>query len=597
MRKRQKKVQEFQSALKVGDRVITTGGIYGQVTKCDEKTGPSPDRGQGPHRVPRAAIGGYQGQEPVVQPDGASACSSCTRISAGSSSSSRPSPALAVWSFTPPSRRSSSGSTSRAACIWFSRSRPTMRSGRDRDGGRADAEALKTAEGHRDGRPVDQPDEFVVEGVPPASDQQFRQWRDEQRRAGFDREPGAGRSYTFRMKPNIAVQRRARRRDAGAFRRSSGASTSSVSPSRSSPRTARPATRSSCSCRALPTSRGPRTSSATRPARDQAGRGRPAPDRGDAPQRPWRSGAAGHGGRARHRRRSRRPVTDVLPRETRPGDHRPGPAQRPAVVDEFDQPAVGFTLNNEGVSKFTRVTGRTSAGSSRSCSTTRCGRRRRSSERIAQAEARITGAFTQQEAQDLALILRSGALPASLDDLEQRAVGPSLGADSIRAGIMASLIGLGVRHALHADLLPAGRHQRVRVGRAEPDHPARLHGYLGAVMTLPGIAGFILTIGMGVDSNVLIFERIREELAAKKGARQAIAAGFDRVFLHDSRHARRVAHLGGVPVPVRHRADPRIRDDAVLRPDRQRVHRRVRLADALRVDSLEEAGRRAQLSI
>ena len=78
--------------------------------------------------------------------------------------------------------------------------------------------------------------------------------------------------------------------------------------------------------------------------------------------------------------------------------------------------------------------------------------------------------------------------------------------------------------------------------------------YLGAVMTLPGIAGFILTIGMGVDSNVLIFERIREELATKKGARQAIAAGFDRVFITIVDTHVVVAHRGGVPLPVRHRA-------------------------------------------
>ena len=111
-------------------------------------------------------------------------------------------------------------------------------------------------------------------------------------------------------------------------------------------------------------------------------------------------------------------------------------------------------------------------------------------------------------------------------------------------------------------------------------------------MTLPGIAGFILTIGMGVDSNVLIFERIREELATKKGARQAIAAGFDRVFstIVDTHVV--VAHRRGVPVPVRHRADPRLRDDAVLRSALQRLHRRLRVAHAVRVHPLAKAGRR-----
>jgi preprotein translocase subunit SecD len=151
--------------------------------------------------------------------------------------------------------------------------------------------------------------------------------------------------------------------------------------------------------------------------------------------------------------------------------------------------------------------------------------------RISQAEARITGTFSQQEAADLSLILRSGALPASLTYLEQREVGPTLGADSVRAGIMASLIGLGlvtVFMLLYYKL--AGINAFVSVTL----NLIILMGfmaYLGAVMTLPGIAGFILTIGMGVDSNVLIFERIREELATKKGAKQAIAAGFDRVFI------------------------------------------------------------------
>ena len=129
-------------------------------------------------------------------------------------------------------------------------------------------------------------------------------------------------------------------------------------------------------------------------------------------------------------------------------------------------------------------------------------------------------------------MLRSGALPASLTYLEERTVGPTLGADSIRAGVMASLGGLLLVVALHARLLQAVGHQRDR--RRWSINLIILLGlmaYLGATMTLPGIAGFILTIGMGVDSNVLIFERIKEELAAEKGVKQAVAAGFDRVFL------------------------------------------------------------------
>jgi preprotein translocase subunit SecD len=129
------------------------------------------------------------------------------------------------------------------------------------------------------------------------------------------------------------------------------------------------------------------------------------------------------------------------------------------------------------------------------------------------------------------MVLRSGALPASLSYLEQREVGPSLGADSIRAGIMASLVGLGLVTLFMLFYYKlAGVNAFVSIAL----NLTILMGFMAyfkAVMTLPGIAGFILTIGMGVDSNVLIFERIREELANRKSARQAVAAGFDRVFL------------------------------------------------------------------
>jgi len=150
---------------------------------------------------------------------------------------------------------------------------------------------------------------------------------------------------------------------------------------------------------------------------------------------------------------------------------------------------------------------------------------------ITQAEARITGRFTQQEASDLALVLRAGALPASLTYLDQREVGPTLGRDSIRAGIVASAVGLGlVTLFMLFYYRLSGINALVSIVLNLVILLAFM-SYLGAVMTLPGIAGFILTIGMGVDSNVLIFERIREELAANKGARQAIGAGFDRVFV------------------------------------------------------------------
>ena len=123
-----------------------------------------------------------------------------------------------------------------------------------------------------------------------------------------------------------------------------------------------------------------------------------------------------------------------------------------------------------------------------------------------------------------------------------------------------------------------------------------LMAYFGATMTLPGIAGFILTIGMGVDSNVLIFERIKEELAAQKGVKAAVAAGFDRVFLTilDTHVSSLIAaaflfQFGTGP-------DPGIRGDAQHRTAHQRVHVRVRLAHALRAGACA-AARPRSLSI
>jgi preprotein translocase subunit SecD len=142
----------------------------------------------------------------------------------------------------------------------------------------------------------------------------------------------------------------------------------------------------------------------------------------------------------------------------------------------------------------------------------------------------IQGSFTQQEVGDYSLMLRSGALPAGLTYLEERTVGPSLGADSIRAGIAASVGGV-VLVALF--MLTYYRLAGINAIVSVAMNLLILLGfmaYIGAVMTLPGIAGFILTIGIGVDSNVLIFERIKEELALGKGPKAAVAAGFDRVW-------------------------------------------------------------------
>jgi preprotein translocase subunit SecD len=151
-------------------------------------------------------------------------------------------------------------------------------------------------------------------------------------------------------------------------------------------------------------------------------------------------------------------------------------------------------------------------------------------ERISGGEAQITGSFTPEEASDLAIVLRAGSLPAPVKIIQNVSVGPSLGRDSIQKGIRAALIGgflvigfmlVYYRFAgLVADVALVFNILFLLAGMA----------LLEATLTLPGIAGIILAIGMAVDSNVLIFERIREELRSKKTVRASIDAGYDKAF-------------------------------------------------------------------
>jgi preprotein translocase subunit SecD len=200
------------------------------------------------------------------------------------------------------------------------------------------------------------------------------------------------------------------------------------------------------------------------------------------------------------------------------------------TLDQNSRPAVSFSLNNEGAQRFGAFT---QANVNRNLAIVLDNRvfsAPRIEERI-NDEGRIHGNFTQQEASDLSLVLRSGALPANLTYLEERTVGPSLGAESIRAGVIASIGGLlFVLMFMVVYYKLSGFNALVSIA-ANLVILLGLMAYIGATLTLPGIAGFILTIGMGVDSNVLIFERIKEELQTAKGPRQAVAAGFDRVLL------------------------------------------------------------------
>jgi preprotein translocase subunit SecD len=143
----------------------------------------------------------------------------------------------------------------------------------------------------------------------------------------------------------------------------------------------------------------------------------------------------------------------------------------------------------------------------------------------------IEGVGSQQDAADLAIMLRSGSLPAGIKTLQEQMVGPSLGADSIHAGLMSGLVGVVV--VIFFMLIYYAR-SGINATVALILNAIILIGvlaYAGAVLTLPGIAGIILLIGMAVDSNVLIFERIREELRAGKVLFAAIDAGFGKAFL------------------------------------------------------------------
>lgn len=200
-------------------------------------------------------------------------------------------------------------------------------------------------------------------------------------------------------------------------------------------------------------------------------------------------------------------------------------------IGEFNESYVSMTMNGEGARLFERITAENVKkrlaiildGTIYSAPAIQ--------DRIPGGQAQITGSFSTQEANDLAVVLRAGALPAPVRTLQDVTVGPSLGQDSIRMGIQATILagllvilfmavyyrmsGLIADMALILNLI-------VLVGALAA---------LNATLTLPGIAGIILTIGMGVDSNVLIFERIREEIRTGKPVRLAIDGGYDKAFL------------------------------------------------------------------
>ena len=198
--------------------------------------------------------------------------------------------------------------------------------------------------------------------------------------------------------------------------------------------------------------------------------------------------------------------------------------------DQNNRPAVSFSLKADGASKFEKVTGGNIGKQLAIVLDNRVQSAPRIDGRISDSGI-ITGSFTPERANDLALILRSGALPAGLVYLEERTVGPSLGLDSIRKGITAAILGALL---VFATMVVYYRRSGFNAVLALILNAVILLGVLaqfGATLTLPGIAGFILTIGMAVDSNVLIFERIREEIREGKTPKTAIENGFSKAFL------------------------------------------------------------------
>jgi preprotein translocase subunit SecD len=201
---------------------------------------------------------------------------------------------------------------------------------------------------------------------------------------------------------------------------------------------------------------------------------------------------------------------------------RPSPGQ-------FGQPVVEFTLKPQGAEAFGELTGK-NVGSG--LAVVLDGRVVTAPVINSQIRDRgeIEGGFTEQSAQDLATTLRSGALPASITYLEERTVGPSLGRDSIQDGLRAGVLGTAL---VVLTMLLYYHLSGVNAVLALVLNVLILFGGMGAfhsTLTLPGIAGVILTIGMAVDANVLVFERIREEMRAGRTVRSSIDHGFDRAF-------------------------------------------------------------------
>ncbi len=199
--------------------------------------------------------------------------------------------------------------------------------------------------------------------------------------------------------------------------------------------------------------------------------------------------------------------------------------------DQFQQPQIGIEFSRKGARIFDRITGENINKRLAIVLDKTVYSAPVIQDRIAGGKARITGSFTLNDAKDLAIALRAGSLPAPVKIIEERTVGPTLGADSIRTGLISMMVGgflvilfmvIYYKNAgLIADLALLINIILIGGGLAA----------FQATLTLPGIAGIILTIGMAVDANVIIYERIREELKSGKTALASVNAGFDRAAI------------------------------------------------------------------
>ncbi len=199
--------------------------------------------------------------------------------------------------------------------------------------------------------------------------------------------------------------------------------------------------------------------------------------------------------------------------------------------DEWGSPAVAFTLNSEGGARFEQITGDNVGKQIAIILDNKVQVSPVVEEKIMRSQGGIIrGRYTPQEADDLVIILKAGALPAGIKYLEERTIGPSLGRDSIRQGSIAFLVAIV---SVMIFMVFFYRLSGVNAVVALVLNVLILFGalaYFRASLTLPGIAGIILGIGMAVDANVLIFERIKEEAAQGKGVLSSIATGFSRAF-------------------------------------------------------------------